>query len=290
MKNAETQKILADNYNSDFWNDCRADAWKRLRAAINSDGSLAWSKLPKLLGNNPKIEKGEKAGYATAIMHLAPSYASGVNVCAMASIGCGMACLNEAGHGKKHMMHNGKHAVHIARVLRTFLFEYHRHEFSRQLDKEIKAHKKRAEKNGFIPAVRLNGTSDIVWEKKAPQLFADNPEMIFYDYTKITGRNVSVIENYSLTFSLNESNLLHAAVELKNGRNVAAVFRVKPGNKKRPGDPLPENCRFGTTEYPVIDGDVSDLRFTDPAGVIVGLRAKGDAFADDSGFVLEPGA
>jgi len=287
MKNAETQKILADNYNSDFWKACRSEAWQRLTAAINSDGSLAWSKLPKLLGNNPKIEKGEKAGYATAIMHLAPSYASGVNVCAMASIGCGMACLNEAGHGKKHMMHNGKHAVHIARVLRTCIFEYHRHDFLRQLDKEIKAHKKRAEKNGFIPAVRLNGTSDIVFEKKSPQLFADNPGMIFYDYTKIPGRNVSAMDNYSLTFSLNESNLLHAKVELGRGVNVAAVFRVKPGNKNRPGDPLPETARFGTTHYPVIDGDISDLRFTDPAGVIVGLRAKGDAIADNSGFVLE---
>jgi len=288
MKNAETQKILADNYNSEFWKACRSEAWKRLKAAINSDGSLSWSKLPKLLGNNPKIEKGEKAGYATAIMHLAPSYASGVNVCAMASIGCGMACLNEAGHGQRHMMHNGKHAVHIARVLRTFLYEYHRHEFLRQLDKEIKAHKRRAEKNGFIPAVRLNGTSDIVWEKKAPQLFADNPGIIFYDYTKIPGRNVSAIDNYSLTFSLNESNRATAIAELKRGINVAAVFRVKPGNKNKPGGPLPARYAFGDLSAPVIDGDVSDLRFTDQAGVIVGLRAKGDAFSDDSGFVLEP--
>ena len=288
MKNATAQKILQQNYNSDFWKACRAEAWHKLQSAINPDGSLAWSKLPKLLGNNPKIEKGEKAGYATAILHLAPSYASGVNVCAMASVGCGMACLNEAGHGKKHMMQNGKHAVHIARVLRTFLFEYHRHEFLRQLDKEIKAHKKRAEKNGYIPAVRLNGTSDIVWEKKAPELFTDNPEIIFYDYTKIPGRDVSAIDNYSLTFSLNESNLFHAMLELKRGVNVAAVFRIKPGNKKRPGDPLPETATIGEHSAPVIDGDETDLRFTDPVGVIVGLRAKGDAYADRSGFVLDP--
>jgi len=277
---------LAQHYNSDFWNAVRAEAWKRLTAAITENG-LSWSQLPSLLGNNPKIEKGEKAGYATAILHLAPSYASGVNVCAMASIGCGMNCLNESGHGQRHMMQNGKHAVHIARVLRTLIFEYHRHEFIRRLDKEIKAHKKRAEKNGYIPAVRLNGTSDIVWEKKAPALFADNPGLKFYDYTKIPGRDVSAIDNYSLTFSLHEANAETAAAELARGVNVAAVFRIKPGNKNRPGAPLPDRATIGGQSAPVIDGDETDLRFTDPRPVIVGLRAKGGAIADQSGFVLE---
>jgi hypothetical protein len=33
--------------------------------------------------------------------------------------------------------------------------------------------------------------------------------------------------------------------------------------------------------FPVIDGDVNDLRFLDPKGVVVGLKAKGDAKKDD---------
>ena len=37
----------------------------------------------------------------------------------------------------------------------------------------------------------------------------------------------------------------------------------------------------------MIDGDVSDVRFNDPKGVIVGLRAKGDAKKDTSGFVIQ---
>jgi hypothetical protein len=35
-----------------------------------------------------------------------------------------------------------------------------------------------------------------------------------------------------------------------------------------------------------IDGDKHDLRFTDKQGVIVGLRAKGPARQDKSGFVI----
>jgi hypothetical protein len=36
----------------------------------------------------------------------------------------------------------------------------------------------------------------------------------------------------------------------------------------------------------VIDGDLSDLRFLDRTGVVVGVRAKGKAKKDVSGFVV----
>jgi hypothetical protein len=36
-----------------------------------------------------------------------------------------------------------------------------------------------------------------------------------------------------------------------------------------------------------VDGDKDDLRFLDPQGVIVGLKAKGDAKHDDTGFVID---
>ena len=36
----------------------------------------------------------------------------------------------------------------------------------------------------------------------------------------------------------------------------------------------------------VIDGDTDDLRFLDPTNVVVGLKAKGDARHDTSGFVI----
>jgi hypothetical protein len=51
---------------------------------------------------------------------------------------------------------------------------------------------------------------------------------------------------------------------LKHGVNVAVVF---------PSADFPATWQG----YQVIDGDVNDLRFRDPRGVIVGLKAKGDA-------------
>jgi hypothetical protein len=38
----------------------------------------------------------------------------------------------------------------------------------------------------------------------------------------------------------------------------------------------------------VIDGDINDLRFLDPKGIVVGLVEKGRAKKDASGFVVEP--
>jgi hypothetical protein len=58
---------------------------------------------------------------------------------------------------------------------------------------------------------------------------------------------------------------------LSNGMNVAAVFHKVP------------ETYLGRT---VINGDETDLRFLDPKGVIVGLKAKGKAKKDTTGFVV----
>ena len=62
---------------------------------------LEFIKSKKLLNidKNAKTVKGQKYGYITAILYLAPSDLSGFNVCPMASNGCKQACLNTAGHG-----------------------------------------------------------------------------------------------------------------------------------------------------------------------------------------------
>ena len=121
-------------------------------------------------------------------------------------------------------------------------------------------------KDGSI--VRLNGTTDICWEKYGvPQSF---PNLIMYDYTKIPNRKVP--PNYHLTFSRSESNDAEVLREVARGSNVAVVFRNRPES---------------FLGRPVIDGDQHDFRFLDPKGVIVGLTAKGKARFDvGSGFVL----
>jgi hypothetical protein len=136
--------------------------------------------------------------------------------------------------------------------------------------------------------VRLNGTSDLRWERfpigPHANIFAMFPDVTFYDYTKHPPRkrDVADIPNYSLTFSLAESNDVHAAQALEAGTNVAVVFDT------RKSADLPEWYAIDGVIARVIDGDATDLRFLDPResrGVIVGLRAKGRAKKDTTGFV-----
>jgi hypothetical protein len=261
--------------------------------------------MPLLTVGNPKTAKGEKYGYLTAILHLAPATMSGYNVCPMATKGCSAVCLNTAGRGGMfagektadlsgsemvEAIKSGKlvNKIQAARIRKTRMFYEHRQEFMNQLVKEIMSFVKLAQKHGLTPAVRLNGTSDIRWEtigifqeqigQPHTRFTADNimkafPDVQFYDYTKIANRR-NLPKNYHLTFSLAESNDSQAKMALKNGMNVAVVFRTAEYPKT-------------FMETPVVNGDDSDLRFLDPKGVIVGLKAKGKAKRDDSGFVRE---
>jgi hypothetical protein len=124
--------------------------------------------------------------------------------------------------------------------------------------------------------VRLNGTSDINWERYSV-IQAFN-KVQFYDYTKNYFRMNLFLDgklpsNYSLTFSRSETNENDCISILKRGGNVAVVFRSKV---------LPTHWQG----FPVINGDENDLRFLDPKGVVVGLTAKGKAKSDTSGFVV----
>lgn len=215
---------------------------------------------------NTKTMKGEKYGYLTYIMHLAPSLISGYQVCPKASAGCAAACLNKAGMG---VFSN----VQEARITRTKLFFEERANFMTQLATEIRKAKKKAAKEGLKLLVRLNGTSDIAFEKiragEYRNVLEMFPDVQFYDYTKIIGR--SVPDNYHLTFSKSESNDRDVSTAIRNGLNVAVVF-----------DKLPETY----LGRPVVSGDDTDIRVNDPHGVVIGLKAKGPAKKDLSGFVV----
>lgn len=235
-----------------------------------------------LTTGNPKTAKGEKHGYLTAILHLAPANLSGRNVCSHATAGCRAACLNTAGRGGIGLDANGLNGIQVARIRRTRWFTRDRDAFMAQLVRDIERHVRTAERHGLRPAVRLNGTSDLPWENircgDHPNVFARFPEVQFYDYTKVPARlrrRALSIQNYRLTFSLAESNDSHARDAMLAGLNLAVVFAT------RKGQTLP----LEFWDRPVIDGDLTDLRFTDPAGCIVGLRAKGKGIGDTSGFV-----
>lgn len=229
----------------------------------------------KLLSTgNPKLLKGEKKGYMSFVLHLAPADLSGKNTCPKATAGCKAACLNTAGRGGIFKKGETTNVIQQARVRKTKMFFEQRDEFMSLLIKEIKAGIKKAEKLGYIPAFRLNGTSDLSWEKyrvDGKNIFEMFPDVQFYDYTKVNNRKVSHIKNYHLTFSKADGNDMDVRLAASNGLNVAAVFRS-----------LPETY----LGRPVINGDETDLRFLDPKGVIVGLKAKGKARKDTSGFVV----
>lgn len=248
--------------------------------------------LPKslLTVGNPKTAKGEKYGVLTAILHLAPAKVSGRNVCPHATVGCETACLNTAGRGGIGLDAEGLNVIQAARIQRTRWFQRDREGFMVALVAEVAKHERAAERHGLRLAVRLNGTSDLPWERfpvvrdgvSYPHIFAAFPGLTFYDYTKWPARLrplVPGIGNYSLTFSLAESNDEKAADALRAGMNVAAVFAVKRGAD------LPSEFSILGETRPVIDGDETDLRYLDPRGVIVGLRAKGRAIHDRTGFV-----
>ena len=232
---------------------------------------LQFTKAKKLLNidNNAKTVKGQKDGYMTAILYLAPSNQSGFNTCPMASEGCKKACLYTAGHGAFNNVQQG-------RINKTRWFIQERSTFMDQLRKEITNHIKNATRKGFIPCIRLNGTSDISWETTG--IFEQFPQVQFYDYTKIYKRALKYVNgqypsNYHLTYSLNEDNYQEAFDILLKGGNISAVFRNE----------LPETYKG----YRVINADETDLRFTDDNNIIAGLMAKGKAKKDYSGFVLD---
>ena len=228
----------------------------------------------KLLSTaNPKIQKGTKLGYLSFILHLAPADVSGREVCPKRTAGCTAACLNTAGRGGMFRKGETTNVIQEARKRKTRYFFEARDYFMMDLYNDIQKGIKQAKKLGLTPVFRLNGTSDLSWEKYTindKNLFELFPTVQFYDYTKVLGRKVDRYKNYHLTFSAADGNGLDVQRAMAAGMNVAMVF-----------DRVPETY-MGRT---VINADDTDLRFLDPKNVIAGLKAKGRAKKDTSGFV-----
>lgn len=226
----------------------------------------------KLLSTaNPKIQKGTKLGYLSFILHLAPADLSGRETCPKRTAGCTAACLNTAGRGGMFKKGENTNMIQKARIRKTEYFFNDRDAFMMDLYKDIVKAKKFAEKQGLIPVFRLNGTSDLSWEKYTVgttdmNLFELFNHTQFYDYTKVLGRKVKHLPNYHLTFSKADGNDSDVAEALMQGMSVVAVY-----------DQIPAG---------VPSADETDLRFLDPKGIMLGLKAKGRAKKDYSGFVI----
>ena len=225
------------------------------------------------VGNNAKTVKGDGSEYLTAILYLAPADSvDGINLCPMAVMaGCKAGCLNTAGRGAMN-------SVQQARMRKTIYWRDHPDLFLADLHNDIRQFRKYCQKKGIQPVVRINGTSDVNWERHV-DMTGEFSDVQFYDYTKNVSRmNKPRPANYHLTLSYSQANDRYAQMCLdaaKQGHNLAVVFRHK--------DKIPPVFHG----MPVIDGDKDDLRFLDPQGVVVALYAKGKAKHDASGFVVD---
>jgi hypothetical protein len=204
----------------------------------------------------------------------------GVDACVGASPGCRSACLVYAGRNEIDPYNKiVKRARHEALLREPAAFV-------RMLAENIDRH---ARRRTAVPLVRLNVFSDLPWEKLCPDLFQAFPDLQYYDYTKVPGRDPvrDRTPNYHLTFSYSGVNHAAVAAELERGRNIAVVFipleRI-PADQRARGEGLPRT--LDTTAFfksslgnvPIIDGDVSDVRPYDARQTrktaIVGLRWK----------------
>ena len=241
--------------------------------------------LDLLTVSNPKVAKGAaQLGYLPAVLHLAPHTLSGANLCPWASRECAAGCLNTSGRGGIALDASGLNAIQAARVRRSAMMIIEPDAFAAQLVAEVQRHARTAARHGLRPCIRLNGTSDVAWHRTFPQVIAATLETgaRLYDYTKRPVPDAAAA-GIDLTYSYPGGEGKAARRYLESGYRCAVVFDTPRGA------PLPDewHAPWGNA-YPVIDGDAHDLRFTDPAGVIVGLRAKGrlrGALASRFGFV-----
>lgn len=261
---------------------------------------------------NPKLMKGLKKTWLPLCLMMSPAKRSGYEVCPYRTVGCTRLCLNTAGKGGMGVKQQGAeklvNKIQLARIRRTHLFFEERETFWLRLIDEIRLAQQLAKewqystskaghayftKRKTMPAmqlcIRLNGTSDIAWERipveyygqRYPNIMYVFPEIQFYDYTKIP-RRFRPPGNYSLLFSQSEDprSIEWSEDYYKHGVNTAVVFSTARGWD------LPHEYRGRR----VLDADMDDLRFLDPPNVIAGLRAKGlarEPWAVQNGFVVD---
>lgn len=231
------------------------------------------------IDGNSKLAKTNKKGHVHLFAGL--SLFPDNELCPGAkAAGCMATCLKDAG------LAAFTPSINPARQRKADRYKTDRAAFMLDLVWDLEALIRKAAREGKKPAARLNVLSDVSWEREpitragvtypgVPQAF---PEIDFYDYTKRADRIGKTPVNYRLTFSFSGRPEYANQVKLaeSRGANMAVVFYKK----------LPDTFMG----RPVIDGDATDDRFSDDNGIIVGLRAKGPAKNDSSGFVVRGAA
>lgn len=255
-----------------------------------------------LLGENGKLEKTRVGDYgltydgkSVASLGLGLASAQKINeqnlsTCPKSAI-CEGLCLGET--SGQNLLYGGegqfKSGPRLSQYLKTEAMVQHPEEFAIVLHSEIDRFNKKAKREDFQVAIRLNVTSDF-----RPQTFAALidafDDVMFYDYTKLPTN--SIAPNHHLTYSSTgasqvvggktivnpETNWDKMVQRLLEGKNVAMAFTSRTD--------MPDfivDERTGE-QFQVWNGDRYDARFLDPEpgepgnklnrGMIVGLTNK----------------
>jgi len=227
--------------------------------------------------------KTSKNKVLTGVLYLSPSDSSGLaNLCTSASAGCRALCLGHEGRFRMEDSICKRKGTSSARLKRTQELLGNKIAFLDRLQSEINSMKKRAKK----VAIRLNGTSDLGFTETISN--DSNKKISFYDYTKHKVKYLSFISNklptnYHLTFSGDENTgnigqwfdeILGHAYNTDKKASMALAFYPDDYNR------ILESGYIVTPQgrkIPVIDGDKTDYRPSDPKICIVALKAKGRA-------------
>lgn len=257
--------------------------------------SGTWNSNRPLLSANSKLRKlpGKAGRYRAIGLAMAPASYSGRNMCTWSTDGCIDAC-NGFWSGM-----NVTISTRLALIGRALLFHNFRELFAEKLFRETHNFRKLCLRSGLIPAVRLNVSTDVVWERVLPDWFAEFRDVQAYDYTKALPRHrLTLPANYTLCHSFNERTTA-ADVEsiVQSGRNLVVAFDSAYRPQSKLWGALPESVRFTDDsgrdfKLPVINADRHDIRLPaiDGRGVVQGLHGKSGRnrvdHAVDSGFML----
>ena len=188
------------------------------------------------IGSDAKTIKSNDSlsDYVSGIVYLAPAdNVSGINLCPMSEeAGCREACLYSAGLASVYP------TVKASRIRKSELFRDDRKAFMAILVKDIARELRKADRKGLRLAIRLNGTSDILFEriavtvddKRYKSIFEAFDRVTFYDYSKNVSaariRKIAAIPNYSVTASYSEASIKYAKkIAWQSALNIAVVFR-----------------------------------------------------------------
>lgn len=261
------------------------------------------------ISQNAKMEKGAKLAlggavppglsrgpallpHAEALHYGKFPMAKTVGICVGSSSACRALCL----------VNTGQNALNdtptLAKLARTKALYAEPEAWVRMFVESIRKHAANCRTKDLVPYVRPNVFSDIPWELQCPEVFElfrnrrmaeqyekrskskplFGPDIIFYDYTKVAGRDVSAHPNYDLTFSFSGDNWDACDWELEQGKRLAVVVWVEKPCKGKQRLKGATDCNRAS-DYTflgreMLDGDDHDFRNLDPAGSVIGLTYK----------------